>query len=268
MARINWEERVLTDPRMVILIKKLGRITAFGAMIEFWMLAQKFWLRDQLIPEEIFQSFEIPEDVISVGFGERRDGGIYACGSDKYFSWLRAKVENGRKGGVASGASRRETNQPLDRSDAKLRRSDAKPPSSFLLPPSSNTEIHSQKTASNPASAGAHPLLEIWNSNCGTLPKAKGTSTKRKKQMLARWKENPDHSYWTEIVGKISNSKFCTGSNDRAWRATIDFLLQPDTHLKVSEGTYDRGGTIEPVVDEWTLQMRKQAQLQQEGEST
>jgi hypothetical protein len=40
-------------------------------------------------------------------------------------------------------------------------------------------------------------------------------------------------------VKRIASSAFCTGTNDRGWRATPDWLLRPDTAAKVLEGKYD-----------------------------
>ena len=84
-----------------------------------------------------------------------------------------------------------------------------------------------------------HPLLEIWNSNSGSLPKAKGMSATRRKSADARWQENPSTEYWAEIVTRLARSSFCNGSNDRGWKADFDFLIQPETQNKALEGKYD-----------------------------
>lgn len=82
-------------------------------------------------------------------------------------------------------------------------------------------------------------LFEIWNQESGDLPKAKEFSAKRKKAAQARWAEKPDKDYWSGIVRSMAKSPFCLGNGKTGWRATFDFLLQPDTHLKVLEGKYD-----------------------------
>lgn len=43
-------------------------------------------------------------------------------------------------------------------------------------------------------------------------------------------------------MGRISTSDFCRGKNERGWVATFDWLLQPDTAIKVLEGKYDNRG--------------------------
>lgn len=85
-----------------------------------------------------------------------------------------------------------------------------------------------------------HKLGLIWNDNKSeALPECKSTSGKRAKSCAMRWKENPDENYWVEVVKKISSSSFCNGKSSRGWRASFDWMLQPDTHNKVMEGKYD-----------------------------
>ena len=82
-------------------------------------------------------------------------------------------------------------------------------------------------------------LVGIWNENRGALPEAKGVSKNRLAQIRARLVEEPDPLVWASIVQRIAASPFCCGENDRGWRASFDWLIQPDTLLKVLEGKYD-----------------------------
>lgn len=84
-----------------------------------------------------------------------------------------------------------------------------------------------------------HPLARVWKENKGALPDIKAWNKDRQKKSDQRWSEKPDFEYWTEVVKKLSASKFCTGGNDRGWRADFDFLLQPNTHVRAIEGRYD-----------------------------
>lgn len=88
----------------------------------------------------------------------------------------------------------------------------------------------------------ARIILKIWNEERGPLPEAKSLNKTRAVSARARWNEKPDEAYWREIVRRMSTSTFCQGKNDRNWIATIDFLLRPNTHHKVLEGTYDNRG--------------------------
>lgn len=89
-------------------------------------------------------------------------------------------------------------------------------------------------------------LISVWNEHCGSLPKVRGTNNSRDKKINQRLKENPDQDYWISVVTRIAQSDFCNGKNDRSWVATFDWLLQPETNLKVSEGKYDNRKSLGP----------------------
>lgn len=113
-----------------------------------------------------------------------------------------------------------------------------------------------------------HKLSVIWNENCGDLPKVKLCNSSRKKKCEIRYKEatgregtSERYDYWIGIVQRISESDFCNGKNDRNWVATFDWLLQPETHLKVDEGKFDnRKGPTPPIGGgQMTFQQKKTA---------
>jgi hypothetical protein len=84
-----------------------------------------------------------------------------------------------------------------------------------------------------------NPLKDIWNEHCGDLPKIKTMGKGiRRESAKARWQEKPAREYWEGIVKNLASSPFCNGSNDREWKASFDFLIRPDTHIKASEGKY------------------------------
>lgn len=88
-----------------------------------------------------------------------------------------------------------------------------------------------------------NPIFEIWNKNRDSLPEAISLTKKRTRSLNERWKENPNQEYWAECVKRLAASEFCCGKNDRGWKATIDFILKPDTSIKVFEGAYDNKKT-------------------------
>lgn len=99
--------------------------------------------------------------------------------------------------------------------------------------------VNSAEAEPTPAASETSHLANLWNQFCGDLPKVRGLSKERRRKSEIRWRENPSTEYWGEIVVRMSKSRFCRGENKTGWKATFDFLLQPDTHLKVLEGKYD-----------------------------
>jgi len=81
-------------------------------------------------------------------------------------------------------------------------------------------------------------LTEFWNSH-SSLQSIKTLSADRKRHLSARAKEEYFINSWKEAIARIAGSQFCTGTNDRGWRADVDWFLKPGTIAKVMEGKYD-----------------------------
>lgn len=85
-------------------------------------------------------------------------------------------------------------------------------------------------------------LADLWNStrrlDLPKVTKLKATST-RWKSAKARLADEPDLDYWRKTIERLNQSAFCCGQNDRGWTASFDWLIKPETHLKLSEGRYD-----------------------------
>ena len=84
-------------------------------------------------------------------------------------------------------------------------------------------------------------VVNFWNSK-ENLHQAKLTNSRRAK-LKARLADKDFSEGYKTAIEKISASKFCTGENDRGWKATFDWLLANDTnYVKVLEGKYDNHG--------------------------
>lgn len=101
--------------------------------------------------------------------------------------------------------------------------------------------------ASGDLSAPADPpikskLVDLWNRERGPLPGVKILSTQRERKAKLAWGRHPSEEFWVQVIARIRESAFCTGTNDRGWVADFDFLLRPDTPARVLEGKYDNRG--------------------------
>tara|TARA_R110000824_G_scaffold18243_10_gene72639 strand:+ start:3984 stop:4817 length:834 start_codon:yes stop_codon:yes gene_type:complete len=84
-----------------------------------------------------------------------------------------------------------------------------------------------------------HLLMEWWNDiTKPPIPRCQGLNEKRQKACL-RVMENIGHDVIKDAFQKINASKFCQGQNDRGWKASFDWMLQPDSILRTLEGKYD-----------------------------
>lgn len=101
--------------------------------------------------------------------------------------------------------------------------------SNEITPPIAENEIEEVKP---------EHVVEAWNAmaeTCG-LPKAKLTPNRRPKLRTFVKRNSVDDI--TEAIWKIPQSDFLCGRNDRAWKADLDFLLNPSKFPKILEGSY------------------------------
>lgn len=78
-------------------------------------------------------------------------------------------------------------------------------------------------------------ILKIWNENCGSLAKIIKIDRNRTAKLNMILKEYPDVTLWEKAVKLLAASPFHTGTNDRGWRATFDFLLQKGRMTQILE---------------------------------
>jgi hypothetical protein len=116
-------------------------------------------------------------------------------------------------------------------------------PRAVATPTPTNERTNERTEESEPkTSAPSEPALPslalIWNEHRGKLPEVKRTNKVRNRKSAQLFNElSPGE--WVEIVKRCARSAFCLGANDRGWRADFDWLLQPESHLKIAEGKYD-----------------------------
>lgn len=98
----------------------------------------------------------------------------------------------------------------------------------------------------------ASDVKDLWNSIVTNCSKVTVLSEPRRKKVLSRIKEMGELGDANEILTicleKINNSSFCTGNNDRGWKASFDWFIDNGNNwVKVYEGKYDdRGETAQP----------------------
>ena len=273
--RINVETEFMSDMRFIRLIELIqkqnpekpvseAKFAAIGSCIVAWGLSFHYWKHDkELIPEHAWKGADMNDLLFEVGLAERRESGIYVRGSERNFEWyhtgselLRSRASRAGKASAKARLERFGTAQPIPSQRhnessnlAELSRTKPNPSSSSSSsykkedtssgaePISKQTVIESKELLS--AIADVPPLIEIWNQHCGSLPRCKIISTKREAKIKARWRERPERGYWEALVKKLATNKFYSGKNKTGWRASFDFLLQPDTIVKNDEGRFD-----------------------------
>lgn len=90
--------------------------------------------------------------------------------------------------------------------------------------------------------------VEFWNLNCETLPAVVAINSDRMKRLNQRRQDPFWVANFEKAVIRVRSSQFCSGKNDRQWRADFDWMLQPNVVAKIMEGKYDnRNGEGQPA---------------------
>ncbi len=263
MARINVEECFWSHPGYRALVRFVGcEDKAAGMCLRAWRTAQRFWAKKELIPEYVWK-LENLEVLVDVGLAERRAEGVYCRGSAKQFSWYEKMAAAGKRGGQESAKSRAEKYGSTAPAALKPTRSlneasqnlepeasanlSGEAPQNPLTPTPTPTLTQSIVLAKANTRPTAKALLDLWNLHCLPLPQAKSLAGKRGNAAKARLADEGDLGYWEAVVKRMAASSFCRGEGGTGWRASIDFLLRPDTHVKVMEGKYDDHSEGTPI---------------------
>lgn len=82
-------------------------------------------------------------------------------------------------------------------------------------------------------------IIDLFHSLCPSYSKVMKLTESRKKTIKARYNEyNQDISNFETLFSKAEESNFLKGNNDRSWKATFDWLINPNNMVKVLEDTY------------------------------
>lgn len=253
MARINIEDTLFKEKSFEKLLIKLGsKRAALGALVEAFILAQKWYkstASDRLIPQEEWDREEIAKELVEVGYAEIREKGVYLRGSEDQFGWLIQRQEAGAKGGAKKAENRLATASDRLPDVSGLYPLTLTPSLSPSLSLSQSPALFEKNTLSSetehqgvietfPAASGQggwRCLLKIYNDNRGTLPEAKAWNKDREKKAQARWKELPDEEQWIKVVKYFASSAWHTGWNERGWVASFGFILQQGRWLEAAE---------------------------------
>lgn len=96
--------------------------------------------------------------------------------------------------------------------------------------------------------------VDAYNETAGLvgIPQCQRLTEKRRKALKARLRDAGGIEGWGAALGKLSESSFCRGKNDRGWTADFDFLLQESSFTRLMEGYYDdKCNSTGSIRDSW-----------------
>lgn len=100
-------------------------------------------------------------------------------------------------------------------------------------------------SAAPPSKSGAGPqekeivqaIVNYYHEHCKGLCKVKIVTDKRRKAVMARYREYGAEAVRTMLLN-AGKSQFLAGQNQRGWSANFDWLFLPNNFVKVYEGRY------------------------------
>lgn len=283
MARVNIDDSFFYDPRFPYLGRLLGvdQFSVEARVIRVWKFCTE-QTRERLTAEEInvhAHWFNQDEKCFANAMVQARlaelvpsePGPADTCyrikGAKERFAWLEERRRAAKKGGDATKDTfdhlRKKAKRRPKPSQDTAKESQTRPSEGPLdIVPSLDLDLVTDRGEEKSPPAALHPLAEIWNSVIAIgAPNAEvremGT---RKKAAEARWREKPDPKYWETVIARaVLASHFCRGINDRGWLADFEWMVRPDTHLKIMEGKYDNRERAGPPRRMTTAELNSQA---------
>ena len=121
------------------------------------------------------------------------------------------------------------------------------------------TQIREEEDKANKPEISNKPqqLADRYNAICTNLPRVVRLTDKRRRAVRLIHDKGYTPEQLDEVFRKAQESSFCTGQNDRHWKADFDWLLNESNLVKVLEGKYDNPAAAKPPrkkaeeVEEW-----------------
>ena len=121
------------------------------------------------------------------------------------------------------------------------------------------THISEEEDKANKPEISNKPqqLADRYNAICTSLPKVVRLTDKRRRAVRLIYDKGYTPEQLDEVFRKAQASSFCTGQNDRHWKADFDWLHNESNLVKVLEGKYDNPAAAKPPrkkaeeVEEW-----------------
>jgi hypothetical protein len=271
MARINFDDNVESQSEFWKLLPLVGgdRDVALGKLVRFFRLAQaKFGRGEPLSKEELHQ--EGLEMMIESGWAkpicpsshspaDNQPTGYQAKGANKHFEWYQQKKEAAKLGGEARRTAKRDENGRFSPATVQPTSSHNHPittplaPAPALVPAPANCVGREKNTRGG-------ILVELWQKHSGdALPKVISTrlTSHEFTKIRERLEENPDPTYWEDLIKKMAQNPYFHGKNKLSWKADFLWLIEPGNHVKIATRQYTAADPpgVDPVAldtSRWT----------------
>lgn len=117
-------------------------------------------------------------------------------------------------------------------------------PNGEIIKEQNNTQIEEESNKTKISKA--QQVVDRYNAICTNLPRVVRLTDKRRRAVRLIYGKGYTPEQLDEVFRKAQSSSFCTGENDRHWKADFDWLLNESNLVKVLEGKYDNPAAAKP----------------------
>ena len=117
-------------------------------------------------------------------------------------------------------------------------------PNGEIIKEQNNTQIEEESNKTKISKA--QQVVDRYNAMCTSLPRVVRLTGKRRRAVRVIYGKGYTPEQLDEVFRKAQASSFCTGQNDRHWKADFDWLLLESNLVKVLEGKYDNPAAAKP----------------------
>lgn len=110
-------------------------------------------------------------------------------------------------------------------------------PNGEIIKEQNNTQIEEESNKTKISKA--QEVVDLYNAICTNLPRVVRLTDKRRRAVRLIYGKGYTPEQLDEVFRKAQASSFCTGQNDRHWKADFEWLLNENNLVKVLEGKYD-----------------------------
>lgn len=258
MARVNLENHLFGDPRLMILcaymenapsMQQAYYMQCLGMLALLWHESQSEQISiatsDQIRRWTLCPKSDATIEALEgAGFIRRtEDGSWEIVGNDKQIDCLKS---NHIKAKSAANARWRKDKEKDDVDAPSISNTNI---NSLSYSSSSKSNYENKQKSKNTRQPDTvdcvsaetvkvdyEGFVQAWNDNRGRLAACTKLTDDRRKKIKSRLADNPDLSYWIGVIRRFSESNFACESN---W-AGIDFVIRNETNcIKIMEGRYD-----------------------------
>jgi hypothetical protein len=246
-ASVRIEDEAFSDTRIELLGSLLGtsKYDALGRLAYIWRQATA--TGRHILPESVVSHICDVEKLVNAKLAVKTITGVRIRGARGRIEWLGRARESGRLNGPKGAEFGRLGGRPP--------KTPPKPPGGVMenpLPAPAPAPAPALKTEENTETTPTPPLalvpivpgadfLAAWN---GAAVDAgwrlcRNLSPKRLKALRARQADPFWREHWRAAIDRAKPIPGLRGSNDRNWRANVDWFLRPETVTRITEGFYD-----------------------------